>query len=62
MDLTTNLIKFIISADIVDTIIGDIFFHNDELSLLNVSDNDDDTTIVEAITKKTTNPKRRSMP
>jgi hypothetical protein len=30
MDLTADSIEFIISVDIIDTIIGDIFFCNDE--------------------------------
>jgi len=30
MDLTVDSIEFVISADIVDTIIDDIFFCNDE--------------------------------
>ncbi len=45
------MIKFVISVDIVDTIIGDIFFRNEE-QLLNDSDGDDDTTVTEAIAKR----------
>ncbi len=48
---TWKLIKFVISVDIVDTIIGDIFFRNEE-QLLNDSDGDDDTTVTEAIAKR----------
>ncbi|CAK9274050.1 unnamed protein product [Sphagnum jensenii] len=51
MDLIVDLIEFVILADIVDTIICDIFFHNDE-QLLNDSDNDDDTTMIDAIAKR----------
>jgi hypothetical protein len=51
MDLTAELIEFVISTDIVDTIIGDIFFNNEE-QLLNDSNNDDHTATVEAITKR----------
>ncbi len=53
MDLIAGSIKFIISTDIVNTIIGDIFFCNDE-HLLNDSDSDDDSTITKAIVKKCT--------
>lgn len=51
MDLTVNSIEFIILADIVDTIIGDIFFRNDK-QLLKGSDNDNDIVKVEAIAKR----------
>lgn len=51
MDLIVDLIKFIILTNIVDTIIGDIFFRNDE-RLLNDSDNDDGITMAEAIVKR----------
>ncbi|CAM6001651.1 unnamed protein product [Sphagnum balticum] len=51
MDLTMNSIKFVISVDIVDTIIGDIFFCNDE-QLLNDSDNDNDTAVAKVIAKR----------
>jgi hypothetical protein len=51
MDLTANSIKFVILADIVDTIIGDIFFRNDE-QLLNDSNNDNDITATEVIAKR----------
>jgi hypothetical protein len=51
MDLIVNSIEFIILADIVDTIIGDIFFRNDK-QLLNDNDTDDDTATIEAIVKK----------
>ncbi|CAM6027872.1 unnamed protein product [Sphagnum balticum] len=53
MDLTADSIEFVISADIIDTIIGKIFFRNDE-QLLNDSDSDNDITAAEAITKKAT--------
>jgi hypothetical protein len=41
MDLTANSIEFVISVDILDTIVGDIFFRNDE-QLLNDNDSDND--------------------
>jgi hypothetical protein len=39
------------SIDIVNTIIGDILFHNDE-QLLNDSDSDDDITAAKVIAKR----------
>jgi len=51
MDLTVNPIEFIILANIVDTIIGDIFFRNDK-QLLKGNDNDNDIVKVEAIAKR----------
>ncbi len=63
MDLIADSIKFIISVDIVNTIINDIFFHNDE-HLLNDSNNDYDIVAVQAITKmatKTSKEKVNSM-
>jgi hypothetical protein len=51
MDLNVDSIEFFISANVVNTIIGDIFFHNDE-QLLNDNNNDDDTTMIKAITKR----------
>jgi hypothetical protein len=51
MDLTVDSIEFVISTNIVDTIIGNIFFHDDK-HLSNDSDNDDDTVTIEAIMKK----------
>ncbi len=48
MDLITDSIKFVISANIVNTIIGNIFFCNDE-QLLNDSDSDNDLVAAEAI-------------
>jgi hypothetical protein len=51
MDLITHLIKFIILTNIVDTIISNIFFHNDK-QLFNDNDSDNDTLTVEAIAKK----------
>jgi uncharacterized membrane protein len=51
MDLKTDLIEFIISVHIVDTIISDIFFCNDK-QLLNDIDSDDDIVVVEAMVKK----------
>jgi hypothetical protein len=53
MDMTTDSIEFVISADIVDTIIGDIFFYNDE-QMLNDNDSDDDTAVAKAIAKRAT--------
>jgi hypothetical protein len=50
-DLTMDSIEFVISANIVNMIIGDIFFHNDK-QLLNDSDSDDDTVATKAITNK----------
>ncbi|CAK9269226.1 unnamed protein product [Sphagnum jensenii] len=49
MDLTADSIEFVILADIVDTIIGDIFFRNDE-QLLHDNNSDDDTTTVKTVT------------
>jgi len=51
MDLTVDLIEFVVLVDIIDTIIGNIFFHNDK-QLFNDSNSDDDTMVVEAIVKK----------
>jgi hypothetical protein len=51
MDLTADSMEFVISTDIVNTIIGDIFFHNDK-QLLNDNDNDNDTALIEAIAKR----------
>ncbi|CAM6018110.1 unnamed protein product [Sphagnum balticum] len=51
IDLTANSIEFVISADIINTIIGDIFFRNGE-QLLNDNDSDDDTAVAQAIAKK----------
>jgi hypothetical protein len=51
MDLTTDSIEFVILANIVDTIIGDIFFRNDE-QLFNDNDSDDDTATAETIAKR----------
>jgi hypothetical protein len=51
MDLTADSIEFVISADIVDTIIGNTFFYNDE-QLLNDINNGDDTTTAESIAKR----------
>jgi hypothetical protein len=53
MDLTTDSIEFVISIDVVDMIIGDIFFCNDK-QLLNDSDNDDDIVVAEMIAKRVT--------
>ncbi|CAM6028161.1 unnamed protein product [Sphagnum balticum] len=53
MDLIANSIKFVILTNIVNTIIGDIFFNNDE-QLFNDSDSDNDTATVEAIVKRVT--------
>jgi hypothetical protein len=52
MDLTADSIKFVVLVDIVDMIIGDIFFCNDK-NLLNDNDNDDDTTAIKVIARKT---------
>jgi hypothetical protein len=51
MDLTTDSIEFVIPANIVDTIIGNIFFRNDE-QLFNDNDNDDDIVAAEMIAKR----------
>lgn len=51
MDLNVDSIEFFILAYIVDTIIGDIFFQNDE-QLLNDNNNDNDTATIKVITKK----------
>ncbi|CAM6008391.1 unnamed protein product [Sphagnum balticum] len=51
MDLIADSIEFVILVDIINTIIGDIFFRNDE-QLLNDNDNDNDITAVEAIAKR----------
>jgi hypothetical protein len=51
MDMTVNSIKFVISAAIVNMIIGNIFFHNDE-QLFNDTDTDNDTTVVKVIVKR----------
>ncbi len=53
MDQTMESIKFVISTDIVDTIIVDIFFCNDE-QLFNDSNNDDDTAATKVIAKRAT--------
>jgi hypothetical protein len=50
MDLTTDSIEFLILIDIVNTIIGDIFFHNYK-QLFNDSDNDDDIAMAKVIAK-----------
>jgi len=50
-DLTADSIEFVISANIVNTIIGDIFFRIDK-QLLNDSNSDDDTATSKAITNK----------
>jgi hypothetical protein len=50
MDLIADSIEFIISVDIVNTIINDIFFHNDE-HVLNDSNNDHDIVATHAIAK-----------
>jgi len=54
MDLTSDSIEFVISANIVNTIIGDIFFRNDK-QLFNDSDSDDDTAVTKAIANKVAN-------
>jgi hypothetical protein len=51
MDLTADLIEFVIYADIVDTIISDIFFRNYK-QLFNDNNNDDDIATIEAIKKR----------
>jgi hypothetical protein len=51
MDWTTDSIEFVISVDIVNTIIGDIFFCNDE-QLLNDNKSDDDIIATKAIAKR----------
>ncbi len=51
MDLIVDLIEFVISANIVDMIIGNIFFRNDE-QLFNDSDSDNDTAMIEMIVKR----------
>ncbi|CAK9236571.1 unnamed protein product [Sphagnum troendelagicum] len=53
MDLTADLIEFLILIDIVNTIIGDIFFHNDK-QLFNDSNNDDDIVMAKVTAKMAT--------
>ncbi|CAM6021881.1 unnamed protein product [Sphagnum balticum] len=53
MDLTMDSNEFVISANIVDTIIGDIFFYNDE-QLFNDSNSDHDIAAAEATAKRAT--------
>jgi hypothetical protein len=60
MDLTADSIEFVILADIVDTIIGDIFFRNDE-QLLHDNNSDDDTTTVKVIEKKAAKKSREKV-
>ncbi|CAK9867551.1 unnamed protein product [Sphagnum jensenii] len=60
MDLTANSIKFVILVAIVNTIIGNIFFHNDE-QLFNDNDTDNDTTLVKVIVKRATKKSKRKV-
>jgi hypothetical protein len=51
IDTTKDTIHFSLSSGIVDVIIGDIFFRDDEV-LIDIDDDDDDADAVAAILKK----------
>jgi hypothetical protein len=51
IDTTKDTIHFSLSSGIVDVIIGDIFFRDDEV-LINIDDDDDDAYAIAAILKK----------
>jgi hypothetical protein len=60
MDLTTDLIEFVILADIVNTVIGDIFSTMTK-KFFNDNDSDNDTMAVEAIMKRATKKSKENV-
>jgi hypothetical protein len=51
MDLATDMMTFLINAPIVETIVGNLFFHDNE-QLHEFDDKESDNNVAEAIAKK----------